>query len=89
MNGQPWWDEAQATFFFDPLIGSIVANLKTAYAARGDQAIREQALAFAQDYGTDTVFERHWLPFLAELEAKLHPKPNRAARRAMKRGKAA
>ena len=91
VTGQPWWDEAQAAFFYEPFIHSIVANLQKAYDAKGDQSIRDKAVAFAQAYDTDAVFERYWVPFLAELESKLAVpvKPNRAERRRMKRGKAA
>lgn len=91
VNGQPYWDEAQASFFIDPFVHSIIARLKDAYAARGDQAVRARAIAFAAQYDSDLVFSRYWLPFLAELEASLEPqvRPNRAQRRAKKARRAA
>jgi glycosyltransferase involved in cell wall biosynthesis len=91
VKGQPFWDEAQESWMFDPFIQSVFARLGDAYDAKGDQSLREQAIAFAQPYDSDAVFERHWVPFLAELEAKLVPAPlNRAERRRRKKaGKAA
>ena len=51
-----------------------------------------QAIAFAADYATDTVFEKYWVPTLAHLEGELK-KPhlgagvNREQRRSALRGK--
>lgn len=87
VNGQYWWDEAQAAWFFDPFIHSIVKNLEAAYAARGDQSIRDRAVEFAQQYDSDLVFERYWVPFLAELDAKDEPPLNRAERRRQKKAR--
>jgi glycosyltransferase involved in cell wall biosynthesis len=89
VQGQPYWDEAQAAWFHDPFVHSIVARLTDAYAARGDNGLRERAVAFAAAYDSDLVFERYWLPFLAELQAGLEPVPmNRAERRRRKKAAA-
>lgn len=89
VKGQPWWDEAQDAFFFEPFVHSIAANLEDAYAAKGDQSLRDRAVAFAAGYDSDLVFDLHWRPFLAELEARLEqPAPlNRAERRRAKKAK--
>jgi glycosyltransferase involved in cell wall biosynthesis len=81
VKGQGWWDEAQSSWFFDPYVPSIVKNLEAAYAARGDNGLRERAVAFAAAYDSDLVFERYWLPFLAELEAAPTGVMNREERR--------
>lgn len=91
VQGQPYWDEAQRSWFLDPFVHSILKNLEDAYAARGDNGLRERAVAFAAAYDTDRVFAEHWVPFLDSLEAK--PALPRAERRrqakAMRRTKAA
>ena len=91
VKGQPWHDPLQGSAsFFTPYVGSIVARLEEAYAARGDNGLRERAVAFAAQYDSDLVFERYWVPFLAELQASLEPAPlNRAERRRRAKGKAA
>jgi glycosyltransferase involved in cell wall biosynthesis len=96
VRGQPWWDEAQASDLFTPYIGDMAARLKDAYAAKGDNELRERAVAFAAQYDSDLVFDRFWRPYLAELEALLkmdEPAPiaprNRAERRAAKKRRAA
>lgn len=87
VKGQYWWDEAQAAWFYDPFVNSILSRLQDAYAARGDNGLRERAVAFAADYDTRKVFDTYWRPYLAELESKLSlpVKPNRAERRRAKR----
>lgn len=87
VRGQPYWDPAQAAFFFTPFVSEIIARLNDAYAARGSQLLAEGALAKAAQYDSDLVFARYWRPFIKDLEAGLAPKPNRAARRAKKRDK--
>lgn len=88
-RSQPYWDYTQGPVFFGiPIIESIVEQLEAAYAAKGDQALRDKAVAFAADYDADLVYERDWKPILAELDASLHEKPakaNRAERRRKKR----
>jgi UDP-glucose 4-epimerase len=77
-RSQPFWDYTQGPVFFGvPLIESIVTSLEAAYEAKGDQALRDQAVAFAADYDADTVYERDWRPILADLETGLTKGPNR------------
>ncbi len=85
VKGQGWWDPAPGqgqAWFFDPYVTSIAQRLNDAYAARGDNGLRERAVAFAAAYDTDKVFESYWLPFLKTLE---QPAANRAERRRAKK----
>ena len=67
VEGQPWWDAAQRSWFFTPNVPDIVNALKLAYNAPRSRS--EQAIAHAQGYGADTVFETHWKPTMKELSA--------------------
>jgi len=87
---QPWFDHFQGAFLATPLIAEVLRGLEASYAARGDAALREQAVAFAADYDADRVYLTHWRPILADLEAQLKPVPlTRQQRRALARKKAA
>ncbi len=88
VDGQPWWDPHHNADFQIPYIGSIIEALEAAYAARGDQALRDRARARALAYDVDRVYAEMWRPLLAELEPRtrkmdLKP-PSRAERRAAK-----
>jgi glycosyltransferase involved in cell wall biosynthesis len=61
VDGQPFWDEAQKSFFQIPLIGSIMAALEKAYANRGESA---RSIEFAKDFDVETVWDNYWIPFL-------------------------
>ena len=67
VEGQPWWDAAQNSWFFTPSVPEIVNALKLAYDAPRGRS--EQAVSHAQGYGADTVFEQHWKPTMKELSA--------------------
>ena len=67
VEGQPWWDAAQQSWFFTPSVPDIVNALKLAYDA--PRSGSEQAITHAQGYGADTVFEEHWKPTMKELSA--------------------
>jgi glycosyltransferase involved in cell wall biosynthesis len=69
VEGDPWWDEVQKSFFFDPFIESIRDALERAHEARGDGELRQAAVRFAQRYDADTVTEKHWKPTLEALRA--------------------
>jgi hypothetical protein len=67
VEGQPFWDEPQKSFFQIPLLGSMVSALERAYNAdRGPSVASRQ---FALGFGVETVFERDWVPFLREVFA--------------------
>ena len=87
----PDWDPRQGADFAKPRIGSIIGALEEAYARRGDQALRDAAIAKAETYRADVVFDTYWRPILAEMEAALVPPSviplNREQRRAARRAK--
>jgi glycosyltransferase involved in cell wall biosynthesis len=67
VEGQPWWDAAQKSWFFTPNVPDIVNALKSAYnAPRGPS---KDAITHALGYGADKVFEEHWKPVMKELSA--------------------
>ncbi len=67
VEGQPWWDAAQKSWFFTPNVPDIVNALKSAYnAPRGPS---KDAITHALGYGADKVFEESWKPAMKELSA--------------------
>ena len=67
IEGQPFWDAAQKSFFFTPSIPSIIDALEQAYQ-RGRQT-STKAVQFAKDYEADKVYETHWKPAMKEIAA--------------------
>jgi glycosyltransferase involved in cell wall biosynthesis len=67
VEGQPWWDAAQASWFFTPNVPDIVEALKMAYNAPRSRS--EQAITHALGYGADKVFDEYWKPAMKELSA--------------------
>jgi glycosyltransferase involved in cell wall biosynthesis len=61
VDGQPFWDEAQASFFMIPLIPSLVNALKEANANRG---FSQASVDFAKQFDIETVWDNYWTPFL-------------------------
>lgn len=62
IDGQPFWDEGQASFFQIPAINRIAAALEDSYLnARGRS---DKAVEFAKQFDVDHVWKWHWLPFL-------------------------
>lgn len=80
---QPAWDPAQASWFATPLVPEINQALGAAFAAKGSEKVRADALAKAAEYDADKVYAENWRPFLAQLA------PTRQQRRAAARKKAA
>jgi glycosyltransferase involved in cell wall biosynthesis len=70
VQGDPWWDALQESFFIAPHIRSIVDALEAAYQARDDRDLRGRAVRFAEDYDADLVAELHWQPALERLLAR-------------------
>ena len=66
-----------------------MAALGAAYERRGDETLRDAAIAKAEGYRADAVFDAYWRPILAAMEAggsASEPIPiNRAARRQAQR----
>lgn len=67
VEGDPFWDSVQASFFSIPSIGSIVENLELAYEGARDPALRSAAVEFASAYDADTVAREFWKPALDAL----------------------
>jgi glycosyltransferase involved in cell wall biosynthesis len=61
VEGQPFWDEAQKSFFQIPLIPSIINALEDVYCNRGDSLA---SVEFAKQFDADVVWDKYWLPFL-------------------------
>lgn len=67
VSGQPEWDPAQHASYVCPFVDDVLAKLESAYQS-DLVGMQEPAVAFAQRYDTDRVFEAYWQPFLASLE---------------------
>lgn len=84
----PDYDPRHGADFGKPRIPQIIAALNEAHAVHGEPAVWEQmrqaAIAKAEPYRADAVYDEHWRPILAEMELALR-KPNRAERRAKRR----
>jgi glycosyltransferase involved in cell wall biosynthesis len=65
VDGQPFWDEAQASFFNIPNIGSIVNALNLAYDA--PRGVSKASIDFAKDFDVDRVWQWYWMPFLRDF----------------------
>lgn len=64
VDGQPFWDEAQTSFFQIPLIPSLVNALSEAYKA--DRGASSTAIEFAKQFDANTVYDQYWKPFIQE-----------------------
>ena len=67
VDGQPFWDSAQKSWFLTPSVPSILNALEQAYA-RG-RGRSQKAVEFAKQYEADAVFESHWKPAMKEIAA--------------------
>lgn len=65
IDGQPFWDEAQASFFSIPSINQIQSALVDAYENKRGHS--DMAVEFAKQFDVDHVWRWRWLPFLKEL----------------------
>ena len=64
VDGQPFWDEAQASFFAIPSLNKIILALEEAYHNRGTS---DKAVEFAKQFDVEHVWTWRWLPFLRGL----------------------
>lgn len=62
VDGQPFWDEAQLSFFQIPLVPSIIGALKESYKASRGTSL--QAVKFAKQFEVETVWKNYWMPYL-------------------------
>lgn len=67
VEGQPEWDPTCHSNFLAPSIVDIVDKLEEAYAADLVE-MQAKAIAFAQQYDTDAIYEQYWRPFIKTLE---------------------
>ena len=81
---QLYYDLTQGADFGIPIIDDIVAKLELAYAAKGDQSLRDKAVSFAAGYDAEVVYQRDWKPLLADLERWISP-TTRQQKRALAR----
>jgi len=65
VNGQPFWDAGQHTWFNVPNVQGIVDALEQAYQ-RGKQTFAD-TLAFAQKYDANKVYQEGWKPLIKKL----------------------
>ena len=64
IEGQPFWDDHQKSWFHVPFIHNITSALQQAYdRGRGDFP---KTVEFARQFDAEVVYQRHWLPFLKE-----------------------
>lgn len=67
VDGQPFWDAAQKSWFLTPSVPSILNALEEAYK-RG-RGRSKKAVEFAKQYQADAVYESHWKPAMKEIAA--------------------
>jgi glycosyltransferase involved in cell wall biosynthesis len=64
VEGQPFWDDHQKSWFHVPFIHNITSALQTAYErGRGDFP---KTVEFGRQFDAEVVYQRHWLPLLKE-----------------------
>ena len=68
VNGQPFWDAGQHTWFNVPLVSGVVDALEQAYQ-RGRKDFPD-TVAFAQAYDADKVYKESWRPLIKKLSEK-------------------
>lgn len=61
VDGQPFWDEAQSSFFSIPSVNKIVASLEAAYHA--ERGTNQKSVEFAKQFDFDNLWQYKWLPF--------------------------
>jgi len=65
VDGQPFWDAAQKSWFLTPSVPGIINALEEAYK-RG-HGTSQKAVEFAKQYQADAVYESHWKPAMKEI----------------------
>jgi glycosyltransferase involved in cell wall biosynthesis len=68
VNGQPFWDAGQHTWFNIPNVQGIVDALEQAYQ-RGRKEFPE-TVKFAKQYDADKVYKDSWRPLIKKLSEK-------------------
>jgi glycosyltransferase involved in cell wall biosynthesis len=65
---QPYWDALQTSWFATPLVHSVIEELEHAYNTARDADRKAAARAHAETYDNKIVFDKYWLPVLAEID---------------------
>jgi glycosyltransferase involved in cell wall biosynthesis len=65
---QPYWDAPQSSWFATPLVHSVLEELEHAYDTAQDADRKAAARAHAETYDNKIVFDKYWLPVLAEID---------------------
>ena len=65
IDGQPFWDEPQSSFYQLPLIPSIANALELAYDA--PRGVSLESIKFAKQFDTDKVWDKYWMPILRDF----------------------
>ncbi len=82
---QPDWDARQGAWFGFPLVDETAGAIDDMYDHRGDEAMRQAALARAATRRADHVFDTYWRPILADMEARSSDATRRITRAQAKR----
>lgn len=64
VDGQPFYDEPQKSWYNIPLIGSLVSALELAHEA--PRGISLDSIKFAKQFDVETLWTKHWLPFFKD-----------------------
>jgi glycosyltransferase involved in cell wall biosynthesis len=67
VDGQPFWDPAQKSWFLTPSVASILNALEESY--RRERGTSQKAIEFAKQYDADVVYDTHWKPAMKEIAA--------------------
>jgi glycosyltransferase involved in cell wall biosynthesis len=77
VDGEPWYDATQGSFFKVPYISQIRDALEEAYKTAG--SLSEKAVSFAAGYDVERVTEDFWVPVMAEITRPREVAPLKAA----------
>jgi glycosyltransferase involved in cell wall biosynthesis len=64
VDGQPFWDEAQNSWFSIPKIPSIYKALMAAHEVKGQKS--EKSIEFAKQFDDLKVWQEYWVPFIQD-----------------------
>ena len=67
VDGQPFWDEPQSSFYQLPLIPSIANALQLAHDA--PRGVSLESIKFAKQFDTEKVWSKYWMPILRDFYA--------------------
>lgn len=65
VDGQPFWDEPQQSWFMIPKIPSIVKALQTAHDENAGHS--DKSMEFAMQFSNQSVWNQYWKPFLDKV----------------------